>query len=62
MDGPQRADPHHAPRQLRAVPQTVRTQARAQRIAQERRYNENYDTERRLSHMLIAVRDRPPPF
>jgi Domain of unknown function (DUF222) len=47
-----------------AMPKRRRTRAndRAQRITDERRLNENYSAERRLSHMLTAVRNRPPPF
>jgi hypothetical protein len=40
----------------------TRAQDRAERINTEREFNQNYSAERRLSHMLIPVRSRPPPF
>lgn len=44
------------------MPPRKRTRAhdRADRVDAERRYNENYSAERRLSAMLGAVRDTPP--
>ena len=40
----------------------TRNQDRAERVRAERRYNENYSAERRLSAMLASERDKPPPF
>ena len=40
----------------------TRMQDRAARIEAERRYNESYRAERRLSAMLGHERDKPPPF
>ena len=40
----------------------TRMQDRAARIEAERRYNESYSAERRLSAMLGPERDKPPPF
>ncbi len=39
-----------------------RMQDRAERIQAERRYNESYSAERRLSAMLGPEGDKPPPF
>ena len=54
---------HAQPASGLTMPRRRRTRAedRARRIAEERYFNENYVVERRLSHMIGPIRDKPPP-
>ena len=58
-----RAAAHDQPASGLTMPRRRRTRAedRARRIAEERYFNENYVVERRLSHMIGPIRDKPPP-